>query len=467
MAVRMLFRFAIVFSIALVVRFATTHAWFNTPERLYAPDSVGYDRLALNLLRHGAFSQSAIPPYAPDSHRTPGYPIFLAIVYRTIGHNPLAVIAVQDLIDSINAMLVYAIAGSVTTPQGAMIAGLGYAFAPLLIFQAQRLLTETLFVFFMLIALLCGLNALVRSSRSLLISTAISCALATLVRPIGMGLAVMWLLAFVFMTYRCGLRLCLLRIVQFIGAYIAPLLPWLIRNYITFHMLFLCTGHQLAFVYYNAAATWARVRGITLEEAQMEIFNRAQHHFIGIKGAPAIKPLDVWQPAIQDPRNVQVLLTEAWHVVRSHPKEAISVHLEGFVHYLFMALPIRDVLANIFEVADEMLHRPIRQRFMHLVRSGSCISALRMVWRERLQPLPWSARLLWFYSMLFTLVIEGLAFASVRSSWRAGGQSRTIVIMGIAMIAYLLISPGPQLEPRFRAVAEPWFIIMAAMAIVN
>jgi len=56
-----------------------------------SPDTERYDRIGWNLARGNGYSASLEPPYEPDVFRAPGYPAFLAAVYRVVGHDLQAV----------------------------------------------------------------------------------------------------------------------------------------------------------------------------------------------------------------------------------------------------------------------------------------------------------------------------------------------------------------------------------------
>src|SRR5215467_5749266 len=56
--------------------------------RLYAPDSLDYQRLAVNLIEGHGFSRDSSAPYRPDILRTPAYPGLLAALYLCGGPSP-------------------------------------------------------------------------------------------------------------------------------------------------------------------------------------------------------------------------------------------------------------------------------------------------------------------------------------------------------------------------------------------
>src|SRR5258708_11965914 len=89
--------------VAAAFRIFVAHHWAND-----APDdSKTYARIARNLLEQHSFSDSEAAPYAPTLIRLPGYPFFLAAIYKVFGHgNNGAVRIVQALIDTATCGLI-------------------------------------------------------------------------------------------------------------------------------------------------------------------------------------------------------------------------------------------------------------------------------------------------------------------------------------------------------------------------
>src|SRR6266852_2301290 len=79
------------------------HRWANdSPD-----DSKTYARIARNVLEQHSYSESEAPPYEPTLIRLPGYPLFLAAIYKVFGHgNNGAVRIAQALIDTATCGLI-------------------------------------------------------------------------------------------------------------------------------------------------------------------------------------------------------------------------------------------------------------------------------------------------------------------------------------------------------------------------
>ncbi|MCH8969840.1 MAG: glycosyltransferase family 39 protein [Planctomycetes bacterium] len=109
-------------------------------------DGREYYQLATNLAHHGRFSQSESPPFDPDTWRTPGYPLFLAL-HLFIGDNSsLELIVVQQLLNLINSLLLAFMAMKYMSTRRALLVGLLFVFEPYHHFYSLWLMPTTLFV---------------------------------------------------------------------------------------------------------------------------------------------------------------------------------------------------------------------------------------------------------------------------------------------------------------------------------
>ena len=74
-------------------------------------DARVYSQLAVNVLEQHVYSHEPQAPYAPSIIRLPGYPLFLAGVYKVFGHgNHTAVRVVQAVLDTLTCVLIALVA---------------------------------------------------------------------------------------------------------------------------------------------------------------------------------------------------------------------------------------------------------------------------------------------------------------------------------------------------------------------
>jgi Dolichyl-phosphate-mannose-protein mannosyltransferase len=226
-------------------------------------DSRLYANIAANWLQHGIYGITDSGQIVPTFSRLPGYPGFLATVFAIFGiNNFTAVLIVQVPIDLGACFLAADIARRFLSPRSAKAAFLLAAICPFLANYAAAVLTETLEIFFTVLALdlaLRGLAPLSEGPRSNSISDTLiwlecglSIAACILLRPDG-GILFGAVAAYLFWLFlrACANRaesvpasahsswsvvLPILRaglILTF--ATFAPLVPWTLRNLHTMH----------------------------------------------------------------------------------------------------------------------------------------------------------------------------------------------------------------------------------------
>jgi len=214
-------------------------------------DSFIYGDIAKNWLQHGVYGISTPSGTLPTFIRLPGYPAFLAAVFAIFGmeHYRTALV-LQVFIDLGACLLISDIARRLLSPRAAKTALLLAALCPFLANYAANALTETLEVFFTVLALDLAVAGLQEArSRWVWAGCGLACAAAVLLRPDG-GLLLLALEGYLFFVLvarpsaqaqagtsaphfpsayllRAGLAVGLVSL--------APLVPWTLRNLHTLH----------------------------------------------------------------------------------------------------------------------------------------------------------------------------------------------------------------------------------------
>jgi 4-amino-4-deoxy-L-arabinose transferase-like glycosyltransferase len=207
---------------------------------LSAGDTYVYANLAATLLNHHVYGLSGDHGfYSASLIRLPGYPYFLAIIFRLFGQfNWSAVMSVQAYLDTATCFVIAAIARRVVNDKAAKIAFVLAAFCPFTANYAGTVLTETPTFFFTSLAFLFAVIAFDEKRLWPMVGCGAASACAILLRP-DAG----WLLGSIglFMLMRMwvipGERRFLFRAgVVLLALSLAPLVPWTIRNWRVFHV---------------------------------------------------------------------------------------------------------------------------------------------------------------------------------------------------------------------------------------
>ena len=156
-------------------------------------DAKVYDEAALNLLAgKGIVSLEE----EPDKLVYPGYPVFLALIYKLFGHNYNTVRMIQFLITGITGGLIYIIASHLKFNKFlSFISGLLIVIWPYFIIHSTLIVTETLFSFFIILSVFFLLRFKENQTNKEAVSLGLSLGVTALIKP-EMLLYPFWLLGF-------------------------------------------------------------------------------------------------------------------------------------------------------------------------------------------------------------------------------------------------------------------------------
>jgi hypothetical protein len=226
-------------------------------------DAIVYSQLAVNVLEQHVYSHDPQPPYASSIIRLPGYPLFLAGIYKVFGHrNNTAVRVVQAVIDTLTCVLVALVAFQWAVDEerkrrAAIIAFALAAVCPFTAIYIATLLTEVPTDFLavaMVLAVTLAFKATddtdnterIVSGRAVLwwSVSGLIVGLAVLFRPdsglfaaaAGMTLVLSTLLKRRVNGLKRRVKELLVSGVIFSVAFCLVLVPWTIRNYRVFHL---------------------------------------------------------------------------------------------------------------------------------------------------------------------------------------------------------------------------------------
>jgi Dolichyl-phosphate-mannose-protein mannosyltransferase len=220
-------------------------------------DSFVYGDIAKNWLQHGIYGLSGTSEISATYIRLPGYPAFLAAVFAVFGmEHYRAVLVLQMFVDVATCFLIADMARRLVSAKAARAAFLLAALCPFLASYAAAALTETLEIFFTVMALdfaIAGLEGLQERRLRPWVGCGLAIGAAILLRPDGglilaaieLYLAFFWVRSFwdktdktpasrarpqvhiFFHVVRVGLVVGLVAL--------APLVPWAWRNVRTMH----------------------------------------------------------------------------------------------------------------------------------------------------------------------------------------------------------------------------------------
>jgi 4-amino-4-deoxy-L-arabinose transferase-like glycosyltransferase len=194
-------------------------------------DMKGYDERGLLFAEEQKFSYGGT--YNGSTYRPPMYILFLAAIYKVFGHNYHAVYIVQSFMSVACLGLIYLLARRLWNGTVGMISLVLSALYVPFIGYSGILLSEILFLFFLLAFSYFALRAVQTRSISFTVLSAVFCALATMTRSISLLLPVGIVIMLV-ICYRKQMltKTALTRVSLFFAAMLLTISPWTIRNYV-------------------------------------------------------------------------------------------------------------------------------------------------------------------------------------------------------------------------------------------
>lgn len=221
-----LFIFTIAFSLRLCFIFE-----HSTP---MMSDELNYDQLASSIVEGKGFADASGNLTAA---RAPGYPLFLSIMYFLFGKNYFLIRLIQAVIDSLLCILIYYLGTKTITEEAGILAGFLASAHIGFIAQSAKFLTEGLSTFLFLLAMVFFYQAKKAYPRkTYYILSGVFMGIVSLVRPTLSIIPGMVLCIFIYDFLKKGFTfkqagICL---TVYIIAFLAPILPWTVRNYKVF-----------------------------------------------------------------------------------------------------------------------------------------------------------------------------------------------------------------------------------------
>ena len=208
--------------IILIIAFSVRLGWILYTPALPISDFQSYNNLAHTIANGGSIS---------SSYRVPGYSVFLAILYTSIGDYLLVPLIANAILGTLTTLFTYLIAKISFNRSLALIAAGMMALLPSHILYAGLLASENLFTPLLLAGAVCYLYAVASRQTKwwLLFVSGILLGLAALVRPVALFLPGTWFLFLLWKRYSFWRAIVISIIVT--GVTVITFSPWLVYNY--------------------------------------------------------------------------------------------------------------------------------------------------------------------------------------------------------------------------------------------
>jgi len=432
----------VVLVLAALLRLLVFAIVYPDETRFRQPDSGGYDRPAVTLAEHRAYSISGNSPFEPYVHRVPVYSVFLAFVYAILGYHPPMAILFQIAMNLVTLYVTYRIGMMLFNRAVGIMAAGALAVDVGQVLYSNQLLTETLFTLLLSLSIYSLLRFLGKERTGYGILTGIFMGLATLCRPITLYLPILLVVVFL-VRFREDLLRGFKRYALVVCCFMLVLMPWLARNYRSFGVLQLNSSQGDTFLFYNVAYLRARVEGVTYAEARKELEQEVQDEV----EKRNLNPME--RSAFYQRRAVEEIL--------QHPLDYAIVHLSGVVPLL--TFPNTNVAAYMLGIPAS------RTNFIaNFLTRGLTANAseFRKVYTEFLKSS--EGQLIFILALLIEVgALVGTYLLTVYGLWTSQRRRKlaAIAVLGTVLL-YLALATGPVGRGRFRVPMMPYLYLLAS-----
>lgn len=230
-----------IFALALYLRLYFVNNIAHLPLKDYSADAYNYDVMVRQFLDKGFLGYLSTKP---NAYITPGYPLFLAAIYKVVGYQPesplQAVRLVQAIIAALTIPLMHLVGRAVKNVRVGYLAAVLAAIYPSFVWAPTILLTETLGTFLFVLYLYTQLVALAKDKPLFHLLNGLAFGVGLLVRPAAAPLIIFPYLYHYWRTR--DLRGTVKGFIWTVVGLVAIMLPWWVRNVLTMHkLIFLAT----------------------------------------------------------------------------------------------------------------------------------------------------------------------------------------------------------------------------------
>lgn len=440
--------FVLVFVISFLIRSVLFLAISASPEKFYSDtDSQDYEGIALNLMEYGVFSEETSPPFTPDLYRTPVYPVLIAVIYLLTGKSISAVIFFQIILGSLLSAIMVPLVGRVgCSPQSGRMAGLVLAVEPLLVLTEYQLITETVFIFLLLLAFWTLAIFFDKGDRCWLAGAAVLIGLASLTRPINQFLPILLTPLFLIKAGKLRFDPAWKNALIFLIVSMVITYSWALRNYLQTDVWTLSAIGDFNLLYYRAAGVIAEEEGVTVDEAQARLRQQMAD--------------EVEDGHLDRAREIELMREKALRIFFDYPLATLAVHAKGAVKVF--ANPGFNLFCIMLETQDietdahgNMVGCKFKGGSVLFNQVFGALSNMNLAEKTA--------------ATLEMLILTGIYLGAVNGIWKLFKAKRWFLLyfLLIPVVYFVLLSAGGESVSRFRIPFLPFLVVLMGIAFSN
>jgi len=480
-----------VLGLALLIRLLILGYLVIYPGGIFAKgDSKDYLQLAQNLHYYHSFAREpmetpkdvqklVVPPVdggkkvtlIPETFRTPVYPVFLALIYGVSG-SPFPAVVAQSLLSLVTVWLIILLMARLFRPEAGWLAGLLAALDPLGLTYTHQLMTESLFLFFILLGLYVFLILVTADNQKRVnlpwaILGGLAIGLATLTRPVGIYFPIFLMALWIIGAFWGGWQTLrgkaapakldssppllsrfapgFKSVIVFLVVALLPPALWSVRNYHFYHRFLVSTSADHNLLTTITSHIVAKIRNPEGNISSWEIYEELEKELADQMARQGFK-----NPS--EPERAVYFRNWSLGVIKDHPGLFTWYYFKG------MAILFIPDVAGFYELCG-------------VTKEGK--GALGAVFRQGLRPAltryfgeHWP---LWVAIamplIIYDLGVYGLAIFGVAVLWRSRKFYLLFIILSI--IGYWLALAAIGAAPRYRLPLMPFLIILSAWGLFN
>ena len=422
----------IVYALALAWGLSVAHSnGMSTSELLTASgDAQDYVSLAHTIL--DAQRYALLPGSPPEFFRAPGYPIFIAGVLAVF-NSVFAVIVIQILLIAGSCVILYKLGEQFFSRGVGIAAALVFALDPTVIFNSLITLSESLFVFLLLLAVYMIANRKGGAWRMFLIGLVVG-ALA-LTRPVGPFVVPLFLLYFLWTHRSDSKRSLFAGSLALILGMALLILPWLVRNERLSGHFAISSIPTYNMLFYNVVEYETEIMHVPKEEFIQQLFSE-----LGTSDVGRLRTFEYQEEEsalVRQYIGPHILSYAFFHVAKTAP--------------FFIGSSLNDTERTLINL--QLIDRAQKPAvsISGLVLNGDWRGVFRIL---RESPYETGERILWMLAFVFA---AGYVLFAIM-----GRHPRVPeVLLFAALVCLLAILVGPIAQTRYRIPAEPFLLLLA------
>jgi len=406
-------------------------------------DSADYATLTHNLFQYGTFSSSDSFTLIHESFRLPGYSFFLYL-FEFLPFSLFFAMLAQIAIASGSVVLIYLFGKKFLSEKTGLIAALLLSLEPISILNSVIVMSDTVFVFAMLLGLylLFYRPPTLRQSLSIGFLAGIVFGYAVLVRVIAQYLAVLLIPAYLVLFHKDRpLGATLLKLVVFTVGMVIVIAPWSIRNYKQFNTFTISSTPYINFTQYNLVYFYAYQHQTTPPEVQ-HLFSDPIPYPTSSFWFRSLINEPIFQKEMHDGLQGNLIPYAKFHLVKTLP-----FFLNDGLRDINLVTGFLPQPTEVTNFTDLLLHKEYGKIFHYFITPQPSL------WLLIVGSSFWiSIGLLW---------IGGIVYAAFKRS-----PKLWFMIVASGIILYFAVLSSPVIQSRYRMPAAPFMLLLAAESLV-